>query len=116
MKGGKSSFRSTFLRRMGIYFFSKLISIVTRERLTDPTSGFRAVNRRVIKRFARYYPEDYPEPEAIVLLRRWGFRIAEVPTVMQERQSSFSSITTIRSVYYMVKVTLAILVDMLRKF
>jgi hypothetical protein len=93
-----------------------LISIITGRRLTDPTSGFRVVNRKVIERFARYYPEDYPEPEAIVLLNRWGFRIVEVPTIMQERQSSFSSITSIRSVYYMVKVTLAILIDVLRKF
>ena len=116
LKGGASAFRSTFSRRIGIFFFSKLISIITRQRLTDPTSGFRAMNRKVIKRFARYYPEDYPEPEAIVLLNRWGFKITEVPTIMQERQGSSSSITIIRSIYYMVKVTLAILIDLLRKF
>ena len=116
IKGGRSAYRSTFLRRMGILFFSKLISIITRMRLTDSTSGFRVVNRKVIERFAEYYPEDYPEPEAIVLLKRWGFTIAEVPTIMQERQSSSSSITTIRSVYYVAKVTLAILIDLLKKF
>jgi glycosyltransferase involved in cell wall biosynthesis len=116
LKGGVSAFRSTFLRRIGIFFLSKLISVVTRQRLTDPTSGFRVANRDAIIRLAKHYPEDYPEPEAIVLLKRWGFRITEIPTVMQERVGSFSSITTIKSVYYMVKVTLAILVDLLRKF
>lgn len=116
LKGGKSAYRSTFPRRIGIFFFSKLISVLTRQRLTDSTSGFRVANRKVIERFARYYPEDYPEPEAIVLLKRWGFRIAEVPTIMQERVSSSSSITTIRSLYYVIKVTLAIFIDLLRKF
>lgn len=116
LKGGASAFRSTFFRRIGIFFFSNLISIIMRQRLTDPTSGFRVANREAIRRFAKHYPEDYPEPEAIVLLKRWGFRIAEIPTIMQERVGSSSSITTIKSVYYMVKVTLAILVDLLRKF
>ena len=116
LKGGASAFRSTFLRRIGIFFFSKLISVITGQRLTDSTSGFRVANRKAIERLAKYYPEDYPEPEAIVLLKRWGFSIAEIPTVMQERVGSSSSITTIKSVYYIVKVTLAILVDLLRKF
>lgn len=111
-----NAFRSTFARRIGILFYSKLIYIITRQRLTDPTSGFTVINRKVMERFVRYFPEDHPPPETIVLLNRWAFKIAEVPAVMQQRRSSSSSITPIGSVYFMVKVTLAILIDLLRKF
>ena len=110
------SFQSTFLRRMGITFFSKLISSILRQRITDATSGFRAVTKKVIEKFAVNYPEDYPEPEAIVLLYKWGFKIAEVPVTMSPRKASISSITRIQSIYYLVKVTLAILIDLLRKY
>ncbi len=110
------SFQSTFLRRMGITFFSKLISSILRQRITDATSGFRAVTKKVVGQFATNYPEDYPEPEAIVLLHKWGFKIAEVPVTMSARKASISSITRIQSIYYLVKVTLAILIDLLRKY
>ncbi len=110
------SFQSTFLRRMGITFFSKLISSILKQRITDATSGFRAVTKKVIEQFAIDYPEDYPEPEAIVLLHKLGFKIAEVPVTMSPRKASISSITRIQSIYYLVKVTLAILIDLLRKY
>ena len=84
------------------------------QKVTDPTSGFRAVNRDVIRLFARYYPHDYPEVEAIVLLARRGFRISETPVFMRVRQSGKSSITPLRSLYYMLKVSLAVMMTRIR--
>ena len=95
--------------------FSFLLSRILGTHVTDTTSGFRAANRRVIEYFARHYPEDYPEVETLVLLHKKRFRIAEVPVMMCERTGGRSSITAVRSVYYMVKVLLAILVDLLKK-
>jgi Glycosyltransferases involved in cell wall biogenesis len=108
-------YTSTWLRRVGIKYLSLLIKLLTGASITDPTSGFRACNSKVISLFARRYPVDYPEPESIVYLLRKGHRVMEVPVVMQERQSGRSSITSQKSVYYMVKVTMAILIDRLRK-
>ncbi len=108
-------FQSTFMRRVGIKYFSRLIKFLTSQRVTDPTSGFRACNAEVISLFARRYPQDYPEPESIVFLKRNKFLIEEVPVVMQERKGGVSSINTVKSVYYMVKVSLAIVIDVLRK-
>lgn len=102
-------------RRIGIVILAKLIALITRQPCTDPTSGFRASNRRTILLCAREYPFDYPEPEAIVLLRRAGLRVREIPVTMQERQGGRSSITPLRSAYYMVKVILAILIGLLRR-
>ena len=111
----KNAFRSTFARRIGKYFFSWLIRIITGWRLTDPTSGFTIVNRKAMTIFSKRFPEDHPPPETIVLLKKAGCQLAEVPALMQERISSTSSITLTGSIYFMVKVTLAILVDLLRK-
>ena len=72
------------------------------------TSGFRAVNRRIIEIFARYYPQDYPEPEAIVMAAREGMRIQEIPVIMKERDGGVSSISPAKSIYYMVKVSIAV--------
>lgn len=83
--------------------------------VTDTTSGFRAANRRVIDFFSRIYPEDYPEVESLVLLHRAGMTIAEAPARMRNRTSGRSSITPIRSAYYMVKVLLAVFIDLLKK-
>jgi len=102
-------------RFLGIQILSKVISLLVRQRITDPTSGFRAVNRRIIEYYSSAYPDDYPEPEAIVLLSRLGFRIREVPVRMEKRTLGSSSITLIRGLYYMIKVLLAIFVDMLKK-
>lgn len=108
-------FQSTYLRRLGIKYFAGLIRLLTKRRITDPTSGFRACNRQVIEWFAERYPADYPEPESIVALLRRGMRVEEVPVVMKERVAGRSSIRSYRSVYYLVKVSLALLVDKLRR-
>ena len=109
----KEGFQSSRLRRTGIVFLSRLIRLLTGVRVYDVTSGFRAVNRRFVEIYARDYPSDYPEPEAIVSAIMKGGRVLEVPVVMKERESGTSSINLVRSVYYMIKVTLAVL---LRRF
>jgi glycosyltransferase involved in cell wall biosynthesis len=111
---GPSHFQSSLARRAGIKWFSLLISLMIGQKLTDTTSGFRAVNRSVMEFFARTYPQDYPEPEAIVVVRRAGFRVQEVPVEMHQRQDGTSSITFWRSGYYVIKVTLAILMSFFR--
>ncbi|MFC0213142.1 glycosyltransferase family 2 protein [Paenibacillus chartarius] len=110
----RTSYRSNWSRRIGIRFFSWMVHWMTGRKATDPTSGFRAVNRRVIELFARYYPEDYPEVEAIVLLLRQRYRLAETSVQMHERQAGRSSITPLRSLYYMAKVSLAVLMTRMR--
>lgn len=102
-------------RRIGIVILSRVISMIVGYEVTDPTSGFRAVNRRVIQLFSSDYPQDYPEPEAIVFLHRHGLHIGEVPVGMTARCTGESSITWSRSIYYMVKVLLAIFVDCFKR-
>jgi glycosyltransferase involved in cell wall biosynthesis len=111
----KDGFQSTALRRVGIKYFSMLIRLFTKQKITDPTSGFRACNAKIIKIFAYRYPTDYPEPESIVHLLRNKLRIIEIPVIMQERQGGVSSIRSLRSAYYMIKVSLAIVIDVLRE-
>ncbi|MCH4191076.1 MAG: glycosyltransferase family 2 protein [Butyrivibrio sp.] len=106
----KEGFQSSGMRRAGISFLSGLILLLCGKRIRDVTSGFRAVNRQFIKLYASDYPDDYPEPEAIVTALINGGRITEIPVVMHERISGTSSINLKRSVYYMIKVTLAILI------
>jgi len=108
------SFRSTRSRRLGIRIFAGILSAVTGKRVTDPTSGFRMTNRRGIELFARDYPHDYPEVEAVLMVHNHRLQSAEVPVAMRARTGGVSSINASRSVYYMVKVTLAILVGLLR--
>ncbi len=110
-----AEYKESTMRRVGISVLSKVISVILRQKITDPTSGFRAANRKAIKLFASDYPQDYPEPEALVLLSRCGLKMGEVPVSMNQRYSGESSITKIRSVYYMVKVLLAIFVDCFKK-
>lgn len=109
-----TSYRSSRMRRAGMVFFSGLVSLVTGQRFTDTTSGFRAAGRKVIELYAAYYPIDYPEVESIVYLKRKGCRITEVATEMHHRKAGKSSITPWKSVYYMVKVTLAVLMSAIR--
>ena len=106
----KEGFQSSFTRRIGIHFLSGLITILCFRRVKDVTSGFRAVNRFFIKVFADNYPIDYPEPEAILdaVMRRK--RILELPVIMRERETGQSSINFRKSIYYMIKVTLDIIV------
>lgn len=108
-------YKTPFSRRMGMLLFSWVISVILRQRITDTTSGFRAVNKEAIRFLADYYPTDYPEVEALVIMHYAKFRIKEVPVLMQQRQSGSSSITIFRSVYYMVKVFLAIFIWLLRE-
>jgi hypothetical protein len=112
---GGSGYKGSIMRRIGIAIFSGVISTIVRQRITDPTSGFRAANRKAIQLFALDYPQDYPEPEAIVLLHQCHLKMGEVPVGMSERYAGESSITKIRSIYYMVKVLLAIFVDCFKK-
>ncbi len=104
-------FQSTFTRRLGIRFFTALIKMLTRKTITDPTSGLRMVGKKGIEIFAKEYPNDYPEPETAVALLVRGMDIIEIPVIMNERQGGVSSINIVKSVYYMVKVTIAILVE-----
>ena len=106
----REGFQSSRSRRIGINILSDLIWLCTGKRIRDVTSGFRAVNRKFISIYAEDYPSDYPEPEAIITAVMHRGRVAEVPVVMKEREGGTSSITLRRSVYYMIKVTLAILV------
>ena len=109
------TYRSSASRRVGIRIFSAILSRVTGRRITDPTSGFRMVDARGIELFARDYPHDYPEVEAVLLLHFHKLEGAELPVRMRERASGVSSINTGRSFYYMVKVLLAIFVGLLRR-
>ena len=106
-------FQSSFARRIGITFFEKLIKLLTGKKVTDPTSGLRLVNRSIIEIFAKQYPSDYPEPETIVSLLLSGFKVEEIAVLMNEREHGESSITLGKSVYYMIKVSAAILVSKL---
>jgi len=101
-------------RRAGSLILANLISRIIGQRVTDPTSGFIVCNRRAIKLCAQVYPHDYPEPEAIVILHRAGLKLGEIPVTMEARMGGQSSITALRSIYYMIKVILAILVGLLR--
>jgi glycosyltransferase involved in cell wall biosynthesis len=112
---GDSAFKSSTMRRVGISIFSNVISWIVGQKITDPTSGFRAANSKAIGRFTTDYPQDYPEPEVLVLLHKCGLRMAEVSIGMSERYAGESSITKLRSVYYMVKVLLAIFMDCFKK-
>ena len=104
----KEGFLSSGARRMGINILSSLIYVCCGQKVLDVTSGFRAVNRKYIEEYAKDYPVDYPEPEAIVTGLMKGARILEVPVVMRERESGISSISPLKSIYYMIKVSLAI--------
>lgn len=107
----KEGFQSSQMRRVGITFLSKLIKICTGLRIRDVTSGFRAVDRKFIEIFSREYAQDYPEPEAIVTVAKEKGKMTEVPVVMRERTSGKSSISIKNSVYYMIKVGLAIMIQ-----
>ncbi len=112
---GSSTYRPPFARRAGIAWFARLVSLLTRQRVTDTTSGFQAVNRLGIRLFAADYPHDYPEVEATVMVFKHRLRLKEVAVQMREREHGTSHITALRSLYYAVKVTLALLVGVFRR-
>jgi glycosyltransferase involved in cell wall biosynthesis len=109
---GERTYRAPLARRIGIGLFATLVSLRVRQRMTDTTSGFRAVNRRGIRLFAADYPHDYPEVESVVTAARGDLRVCEVPVAMRQRAGGRSSITTFRSFYYVVKVLLALFVGL----
>ncbi|AKG36510.1 glycosyl transferase family 2 [Paenibacillus durus ATCC 35681] len=111
----REGFQSSGIRRVGIVYFSMLLRMLTKTQVSDPTSGFRACNKKIINFFAENYPTDYPEPESIMALSRNGYRITEVPVKMRERNGGKSSIRAFKSFYYMIKVTIAIVIDSTRK-
>lgn len=111
----KEGFQSSGLRRMGIRYFTNLIYFLTGSKITDPTSGMRMVNRRVIGLFMECYPKDYPEPESVVTILNRNMKVREYPVIMRERKEGTSSISPLKSVYYMIKVTLAILMEKIRR-
>ncbi len=106
----KEGFQTSFMRRVGINMLGGVLKLCGGVRITDATSGFRAVSKNVIDFFSENYAQDYPEPESIIAARVSGFTVKEVPVVMNERTAGVSSISSLRSVYYMIKVTLAILI------
>ena len=111
----KEGFQSSGTRRIGIKYFTILIKCLTGKKITDPTSGLRMVNRNVMKMFIDNYPKDYPEPESVVAVLRQGEKVEELPVVMRARSGGVSSISLKKSVYYMIKVSLAIIIERIRK-
>ncbi len=105
---------SSSLRQAGTWFFSRLLRVLVGAKIQDTTSGFRAFSYEAAEFVSRYYPDDYPEPEAYVPLARRGFSFREVPVTMRPRLRGASSITALRSVYYMVKVAFASIIDVVR--
>ena len=111
----KEGFQSSGLRRLGIQWFTFLIRLLFGQKITDPTSGMRMCGRKAMELFVKDYPRDYPEPESLSRLLRHHLKVKEIPVVMREREGGISSIATMKaSVYYMIKVTLAILIERLR--
>jgi glycosyltransferase involved in cell wall biosynthesis len=105
----ESNFKSSTFRYIGIKFFSKLVSRIIKNPITDPTSGYRSINRKVLELFSRYYPSDYPEVETIVYASNRGLRIKEIPVNMRQREHGKSSISLLNGFYYMIKVTMMLL-------
>lgn len=116
VKEDKGNFKSTGLRRLGIKWLSATIDFVTGKRIYDVTSGFRACDRSAIELFSKDYPIDYPEPESIVNAIKHHMTVMEVPAKMNERQGGTSSIKAFSSMYYMIKVSLAILIQGITRY
>lgn len=108
--GDLSEFKSSKLRRMGINLLSGIIKICTGVKIYDVTSGYRACNKKLISYFANNYPVDYPEPDSLVQVLKMKYKVREIPVVMHERKTGKSSINGFKSVYYMIKVILAIII------
>lgn len=109
-----SEFKSTLMRRFGKNIISFIIKLFCRKKITDPTSGFRAVNKEIIEIFANDYPSDYPEPESVATILRSGYRVSEVPVNMKERANGKSFVNIGTSILYMVKVNLAIILSSIK--
>jgi hypothetical protein len=112
---GTDGYRSSATRRVGIHMLALIVSAIARQRVTDTTSGFQALNRKALDLFAADYPHDYPEVESMVMTIKHQLRLCEVPVSMREREHGESSITALRSVYYMAKVMVALFVGLFRR-
>ncbi|NMB33611.1 MAG: glycosyltransferase family 2 protein [Clostridium sp.] len=110
----KTNYKSSMPRRIGMIFFSFFVSILINQKFRDTTSGFRAVNRKVIHYFSDHYPVDYPEVDVLLRLKKRNFKIVELPVEMHKRQGGKSSITTLRSLYYFLKVSLCLAIGILK--
>jgi hypothetical protein len=113
---GQTNYRVPVLRALGIKIISIFLKVVCGMTVKDTTSGFRALNRQAMTFFATDYPQDYPEPESLLFAYKKKFKVMEVSTEMKDREHGISSITPLRSVYYMTKVLLAMTVDLFREF
>lgn len=111
----KSNYKPSVYRKLGIKYFSKLVSLLCKSSYYDTTSGYRIVNKKGISLFSNYYPQDYPEVETIIYAVKSGLQVKEISVNMNERQGGKSSITPIKSMYYMSKVTLASLIQPSKK-
>ncbi len=111
----RTDYHSTFMRKLGNRIFSGLIAMVTKQYFTDSTSGFRAFNRRAINFLSDHYPTEFPEPESLVILKKHGFRVKEVSVEMNERQAGESSVTKFKAIYFMISISIAILIDWIKK-
>lgn len=107
-------FQTSFMRRFGINILKVLLKVCCKITITDATSGFRATSKKLTERFSEVYAEDYPEPEAIIDAVLNNYKVCEVPVVMHERKEGESSINAVKSVYYMIKVSLAIILCRLK--
>jgi glycosyl transferase family 2 len=110
----QTRYRQSLVRRVGAFMLGLLIKLLTGVWITDCTSGFRAANRRVVRAFAHWYPEDYPEPEVILLLHRAGYSIGEFSVRMRQRRNGQSSIGLLGGLFYVLKVTTCLLLDTVR--
>ncbi|MDP4180102.1 MAG: glycosyltransferase family 2 protein [Bacillota bacterium] len=110
----KTEYQSNVSRRIGMIFFSTLVTLLTGNPIKDTTSGFRAVNRKIIDYFADNYPSDYPEVDVLIRLHKKKFKVMEVPVEMKERQGGTSSITPLKSIYYVIKVSIVLLINSIR--
>lgn len=108
-------YNQSAMRAGGTYVLRTVLGLLTGMQFTDCTSGFRAANRCVIHAFAQWYPDDYPEPEVILLLHRAGYRIEEVPVHMNQRVTGKTSIPHLYGLFYVIKVCFALLLDMIRQ-
>lgn len=110
----KKEYQQKFLRMLGIYIFTFIVRLLTGQKITDATSGFRLVDKKVIKLFSDYYPTDYPEPEVLIYLNRRGMKAIEIPVKMNQREEGKSSITFVKSIYYMIKVISSMILEKIR--
>lgn len=111
----KEGFQTSWIRRLGINLYSFIIKLLTHKEIKDTTSGYRAVDRKIIKLFSKNYPVDYPEPETDALIAKNNFKIKEIPMKMKERDGGKSSITPLKSIYYAIKVGLAVMLACVAK-